>query len=144
MDVDWAGLDSLLPPLPLPFDDSAVDWELLWFLDMYGLVSYAQGTTCTCRKSRCLKLYCACYSSGVACHAGCACVDCVNTTPPCRRRVLPSFCTCKRGCSRMYCECRKAGRECGSSCKCVGCVNCGSCGSSGSCRRLKRKHAQLI
>lgn len=120
-------------------DDCGVDWELLWFLDMYGMVSYAPVPSCTCRKSRCLKLYCVCFASGAACGMGCACVDCANTrcTVP---HALPSHCTCKTGCDRMYCVCRQSGRECGPCCTCVGCVNCAS---SVPPRRLKRKHAAL-
>eukprot|EP00798_Chlamydomonas_sp_ICE-L_P008664 gene8664-34115_t len=33
---------------------------------------------CTCRKNKCLKLYCQCFASGTFCN-GCACQDCSNT-----------------------------------------------------------------
>lgn len=32
---------------------------------------------CSCKKSRCLKLYCECFSAGVICE-GCKCMDCAN------------------------------------------------------------------
>ena len=34
--------------------------------------------TCKCAKSRCLKMYCACYSAGQACSDHCKCGDCSN------------------------------------------------------------------
>lgn len=33
---------------------------------------------CRCKKSKCMKKYCECYQSGVACTAHCRCVDCSN------------------------------------------------------------------
>ena len=34
---------------------------------------------CTCKRSKCLKLYCVCFSAGVLCGAGCKCTSCENT-----------------------------------------------------------------
>ncbi len=34
--------------------------------------------TCRCKKSRCLKMYCACFSSGNPCRDSCKCEDCSN------------------------------------------------------------------
>merc|ERR1711977_564970 len=34
---------------------------------------------CSCKKSKCLKLYCECFSAGVLCDIGCKCTDCSNT-----------------------------------------------------------------
>ena len=34
---------------------------------------------CNCRKSRCLKKYCVCYSAGLPCVQNCGCLDCSNT-----------------------------------------------------------------
>ena len=34
--------------------------------------------TCKCAKSRCLKMYCACYNAGQACKDNCKCGDCSN------------------------------------------------------------------
>ncbi|CAF2128490.1 unnamed protein product [Brassica napus] len=33
---------------------------------------------CHCKKSKCLKLYCECFASGVYCIVSCSCVDCFN------------------------------------------------------------------
>lgn len=35
---------------------------------------------CNCEKSRCLKLYCECFSRNVLCNKGCNCRDCLNNT----------------------------------------------------------------
>ena len=35
-------------------------------------------TCCTCRKSRCLKLYCACFKSQEYCNMECTCYNCCN------------------------------------------------------------------
>ena len=34
---------------------------------------------CTCKKSRCLKLYCECFAGGEYCGVACQCVSCMNT-----------------------------------------------------------------
>jgi hypothetical protein len=36
---------------------------------------------CNCKKSRCLKLYCVCYSNGLRCSRTCLCKDCANKGP---------------------------------------------------------------
>jgi len=36
---------------------------------------------CTCKKSRCQKKYCECFSVGVKCNEGCSCLDCRNGHP---------------------------------------------------------------
>mmetsp|Transcript_6131 Transcript_6131/g.9563 ORF Transcript_6131/g.9563 Transcript_6131/m.9563 type:complete len:369 (+) Transcript_6131:72-1178(+) len=36
--------------------------------------------SCRCKKSRCLKMYCACFSSGNPCGDSCKCEDCSNPT----------------------------------------------------------------
>lgn len=110
---------------------------------------------CMCKRSKCLKLYCECFSSGVLCDAGCKCTNCSNTagnvtarrdavTRKLKRRpdafqgkilstqtvkdgaVHLNGCKCKRsGCQKKYCECFQAGVACGDSCKCIGCKNTG-------------------
>jgi hypothetical protein len=35
-------------------------------------------TTCSCSKTRCLKLYCDCFSSGSLCQPSCECIQCSN------------------------------------------------------------------
>ena len=39
-----------------------------------------QKATCNCEKSRCLKLYCECFSWNLLCHNACNCRDCLNST----------------------------------------------------------------
>lgn len=88
--------------------------------------------TCNCRRSKCVKLYCACFAAARACNERCKCdkVQCGNgglghsrdydspRTPP-----HPQPCRCKRSrCLKRYCECFSNQRNC-SDCKCVGCQN---------------------
>ena len=45
---------------------------------------------CNCRKSRCLKLYCQCFSVGSVCHDECKCHSCLNddATRPARQEAV--------------------------------------------------------
>lgn len=93
---------------------------------------------CNCKKSRCLKMYCVCFSRQAFCH-GCNCVDCENIVEneekvlkarsKCAAEQKPQKlaqrkgCHCKKGCNKKYCECFSAGSLCSETCKCVGCLN---------------------
>ncbi len=106
---------------------------------------------CNCKKTMCLKLYCACFSSGVGCGVDCSCTECLNNNenPVIRQIFMEELtenqnnaakrnsiddsnfpgeslagCNCKKtGCSKKYCDCFKYGLTCGPACKCTDCQN---------------------
>lgn len=108
---------------------------------------------CTCPKSKCLKMYCECFSRGNYCD-GCNCVNCHNTLEyeDTRREAVSSLlernphafkskistvvgegealsvhskgCHCtKSACLKNYCECFQNGAVCTNMCQCTGCKN---------------------
>lgn len=106
--------------------------------------------SCRCSKSKCLKLYCSCYSAGLACTPYCSCVGCENTkangiaTHPrncncagCQTvkietslkvsQGVPSesqTCSCKSSrCLKLYCGCFQSGSFCNLKCRCLDCLN---------------------
>eukprot|EP00658_Telonema_sp_P-2_P025053 TRINITY_DN20089_c0_g1_i6.p1 TRINITY_DN20089_c0_g1~~TRINITY_DN20089_c0_g1_i6.p1 ORF type:complete len:209 (-),score=31.92 TRINITY_DN20089_c0_g1_i6:103-729(-) len=91
---------------------------------------------CKCRKSKCLKLYCDCFSASVLCQPECVCIDCGNVAsnpqaastkkrkPRAPKTQGQGSCRCKRSsCQKKYCECYQAKVACNESCQCVGCRN---------------------
>ncbi|KAL7520907.1 hypothetical protein ACHAWX_005600 [Stephanocyclus meneghinianus] len=50
-----------------------------------NVVGPATGNGCSCKKSKCLKLYCACFSSSVLC-SDCKCEGCLNTPVEMRKK----------------------------------------------------------
>lgn len=107
---------------------------------------------CSCKKTKCLKLYCECFSAGGFCGAKCGCTDCHNVeelqdlrdliVQETREKNPLAFkskykeisdvsqklhtrgCNCKKtGCQKNYCECYTAGIGCSPLCKCNDCKN---------------------
>ena len=79
---------------------------------------------CTCKRSKCLKLYCICYREGVPCGEKCQCIGCDNIVKR-EKTNFPETCNCHaNGCELGYCVCWKLGRLCTDRCKCSGCKNC--------------------
>ena len=100
-------------------------------------------TVCKCSKTKCLKLYCECFSDGKLCE-DCDCKDCHNTlafkeeresviirtknkNPRAFRDDISAnykICHCAKSfCMKKYCECYQSGRSCNSNCKCKQCKN---------------------
>lgn len=94
---------------------------------------------CTCRKTKCLKLYCECFANGNFC-LGCGCIKCYNQPKRSkfRTKAVRSLlernpdafeneergCSCRKSkCSQKYCECFQKSRKCSDKCRCFGCGN---------------------
>lgn len=98
---------------------------------------------CGCSRTKCLKLYCECFSNNRYC-VGCNCKNCKNKpefeeirskvklstierNPAAFREDISTTykaCHCKRsGCKKKYCECFEAGKPCTANCKCENCQN---------------------
>lgn len=107
-------------------------------------------TSCNCKKSKCLKLYCECFRSNGFCDASCSCQECYNKAE--YRDIRNQFyveqlqrnpssfsskivalstttlyskgCNCKKTeCMKNYCECYAAKVKCTHLCRCTECQN---------------------
>ncbi|KAJ8612216.1 hypothetical protein CTAYLR_002909, partial [Chrysophaeum taylorii] len=105
-------------------------------------VSTDEPRRCSCKNSKCLKLYCDCFAAGRLC-ASCLCVGCLNNSyhnvdrqnaieaiirknPAAFRQkiVSKSACACKKSrCLKRYCECFENQLNCSLACVCVDCEN---------------------
>jgi hypothetical protein len=105
---------------------------------------------CCCIKTKCLKMYCECFSNELFCGPHCGCTECSNSkthqgernealeeivkrnpdaftqkkAEDVEERAKLRGCNCKKsGCNKKYCECLKARVKCTLSCKCSACKN---------------------
>lgn len=100
-------------------------------------------TPCGCSRTKCLKLYCECFSNNRFC-IDCHCKNCKNrpefeeirnkakistierNPTAFRQEIISTYkaCNCKRSsCKKKYCECFESNRSCTANCKCEGCQN---------------------
>lgn len=92
--------------------------------------NFKEKICCTCKKTKCVKKYCECYSNKKFCE-DCHCQNCLNKPTYYRDSYndkRPSndiiICTCsKSSCNKKYCECYKAGVRCNNKCRCLNCQN---------------------
>lgn len=94
---------------------------------------------CICTKTKCIKMYCTCFSQGVYCNKLCQCLNCENSKEFAQSRApgesLSSehelkrprtelCCTCKMShCEKSYCTCARNGKGCSAKCSCYNCKN---------------------
>ena len=104
------------------------------------------GPICSCNRTKCLQMYCECFSAGFYCGVQCNCMCCHNTEENeglvrkkrayVKKRNFAAFdevkkdkrqdsCTCtKSNCIQGYCVCYINGKVCDpAKCKCTGCKN---------------------
>ena len=94
---------------------------------------------CTCKKTKCLKMYCECFREGKLCTEDCSCYGCSNdeghshalqkARETLSHKLLSAKhqgkgCSCKKTqCIKKYCECFNSGIGCGEACRCENCAN---------------------
>lgn len=137
------------PEVMGPVDSAAKSNPQFLSSDMKSASKNTSGkTTCNCKKSKCLKLYCDCFALGLGCGPDCNCTDCSNHEDNDERKLAmeaildrnpqafkPKIqqekgyhskgCHCKKSnCLKKYCECYQSGVACTELCACEGCKNC--------------------
>ncbi len=112
----------------------------------------AKNNSCRCNKSKCLKLYCECFSNQKMCSESCQCKNCFNVNEFKTLKELAILdlleqnpfafeskfkevelngakihrrgCACKNSkCMKNYCECHQAQIKCSNICRCKNCEN---------------------
>lgn len=88
---------------------------------------------CSCNKTKCLKMYCSCFSNGMLCGPECKCKECRNTVEmhedlaiklSLRQTKQDSCCNCKMTyCEKNYCTCSRSQQGCSKLCSCYSCKN---------------------
>lgn len=81
---------------------------------------------CSCKRSRCRKKYCLCFSLGRACRDTCKCEDCGNTPEDALfdGQFSRQGCRCTNSrCRKKYCICFANAFKCSPFCKCQNCEN---------------------
>lgn len=85
---------------------------------------------CSCKKTRCLKLYCECLAKALYCNPLCQCSLCQNHEHSISRiESIHNYqmfkgCSCqKSNCRKKYCDCFAQGLKCTNKCVCIKCHN---------------------
>ncbi len=104
---------------------------------------------CNCEKSKCLKMYCACFRQGLSCSDMCRCKQCSNTVEHRMKglhadnvqqqvsdthqdnadmniesMITDVYCSCRTSfCEKSYCACARNKNGCSAKCKCFHCKN---------------------
>ncbi|KAL3803426.1 hypothetical protein ACHAW5_001864 [Stephanodiscus triporus] len=81
------------PPIAAPRMSSMMTTTTTTTATTAATTTTANFASCTCQKSRCLKLYCQCFSTSVTCTPSCRCLDCMNTegNVDARRRAIKAI-----------------------------------------------------
>ena len=141
-----------LPEQPSEASSSNADSSVLFDTNLFDALraEFGGDMRCSCRSSKCSKMYCECFANNRHCTDKCGCNDCENceenepslkrtregiirrnpqafmnkvrTTHGTRRHAQGCRCT-KSKCLKRYCECFREGMQCSNDCRCTNCHN---------------------